>query len=181
MKALGSYRPTTAIAKFGALFVGFTVLFFLLFHRFTDLVASIYLMPASHIVSYILYGIGVRAEVALDPGGEACILQIGQVSYGITQGCTGLFTSAIFISIILAYPVSAREKLAGLLIGIPAFFAFGVLRIVIMGIVAVVKPSHIELFHVYIMAIANLGFAIFVWLHWLNRIVDRERFGPVSN
>ena len=168
------YRSVTIIGKFGALFLGFTVLFFLLFQRFPDLIVSIYLRPVSHIVSYILYGIGIRSEVALDPGGEACILRIGQVSYGITQGCAGLFTSAIFVSLILAYPVSASEKLVGLLIGIPAFFAFGVMRIVIMGIVAVTKPSHIELFHVYIMAIANLGFAVFVWLYWLNRIAERE-------
>ena len=91
---------------------------------------------------------------------QAGISRFDRIDIG--QGCTGLFTSALFVSGILSCPVEARKKLIGLLIGIPAFFVFGILRVVIMAVVAVTLPARVEVFHVYIMAIANLGFAMFV-------------------
>ena len=116
----------------------------------------------------------------MDLQAGVCTLWVRGTIYNITQGCTGLFTSALFVSGILAYPDVLKKKLIGILIGIPAFFVFGTLRVVIMGLVAFTDPSRIEIFHIYIMAIANLGFAMFVWIYWFHRVVKGEKFDSVS-
>ena len=179
-KTLNPDRPTHDIVKFGLLFLGCTGLFFLLFDRYSVFVTLGYVKPISHIASAILHGIGIRSDVTTDVGMGACLLQLRQVYYRITQGCTGLFTCTLYVACVLSYPVSAGKKVTGLAMGLPAFFVFGVLRVVIMAIVATVRPSQIEVFHVYIMAIANLGFAMFVWTYWHNKVVGGEKRRSVS-
>jgi exosortase/archaeosortase family protein len=168
-----------AIATFACIFLGCTIVFHLIFDHYQDLVGMVYVRSISLAAALILHGIGIDAEVITDLRMGACTLKLDTVSYLITQGCTGLFTSALYVSGVISIPVAAEKKLTGLLIGIPAFFVFGTVRVVIMAIVAVVQPARVEVFHVYIMAIANLGFAMFVWLYWVNRVIDREYLGKV--
>lgn len=175
-----SGRPVTEIVQFGLVFLGCTGLFFVLFDRYEAFVTLYYVRPVSSAASGLLGGIGIRSDVITNLGVGACSLQMQQVSYRITQGCTGLFTCALYVSCILAYPIPVGKKLAGLAMGLPAFFVFGVLRVVIMGVVAVVRPAHIEIFHVYIMAIANLGFAMFVWIYWHSKVVAGEAHRSIS-
>ena len=132
-----------ATAKFGGLFLGYTVVFFFLFEYYTDLVTLVYVMPISYAAFVLLQGLGVRPEVAMELQSGVCTLWVRGTIYNITQGCTGLFTSALFVSGILAYPDVLKKKLIGILIGIPAFFVFGTLRVVIMGLVAFTDPSRI--------------------------------------
>ncbi len=175
-----SNTSTRAIAKFSSVFLGCTVFFFVLFSYFQELVVRVYVSPLSEAASFLLYWIGISSEVTTNLQEGTCTLLLGMTSYWITRGCTGLFTSALFVSGILSCPVNVRKKLIGLLIGIPAFFIFGILRVVIMAVVAVTLPARVEVFHVYIMAIANLGFAMFVWIYWFNRIVDDENAHSIS-
>ena len=173
--------PARDIVKFGLLFLGCTGLFFLLFDRYDALVTLFYVKPISDAASGLLHVIGIGSNVIADLETGACILNMQQVSYRITQGCTGLFTSALYVSCILSYPtISVWKKLLGLVMGVPAFFVFGVLRVVIMAVVAVARPSDIEVFHVYIMAIANVGFAMFVWIYWHSKVVAGEEHRSIS-
>lgn len=151
-----------------------TIVCFVLFDSFSGFVRSVYVKPLAGTASFFLHLGGIESSVISNPGLGSCDLWFGVASYRITQACSGLFTCALYLSAILAYPVGSRKKAVGLLIGIPAFFTFGVLRVVIMAVVAVDWPSRVEIFHVYIMAIANLGFALFVWLYWFDRVVGRE-------
>ena len=57
----------------------------------------------------------------------------------------------------------------------------GILRVVIMGLVDFIDSSRIEIFYVYIMAIANLGFAMFVWIYWFHRVVKGEKLRSISD
>ena len=38
-----------------------------------------------------------------------------------------------------------------------------------------VEPAWIELFHVYVMELATLGFMLFVWKYWINSVSLGER------
>ena len=52
--------------------------------------------------------------------------------YGINivYGCNGAFATAILLSGIIAYPSRIKEKLIGILIGIPAIFAINQIRVI---------------------------------------------------
>ena len=74
----------------------------------------------------------------------------------------------MFLALSLAYPASWRDRGVGLLVGVPAIAVFSCLRLVVLGVVVHVEPEWIEIFHVYVMELATLGFMLFVWKHWIN-------------
>jgi exosortase/archaeosortase family protein len=182
---MGNERPPTpdgtakTIARFACLFLGCTLVFHLIFDYNQGLVGLIYVIPIYRVAEFILRAIGIHAEVMRDLELGICTLLLDPISYRITQGCTGIFTSSLYVSGVVSYPVGVSKKLVGLLIGVPAFFVFGALRIVIMGVVATVQPARVEIFHIYIMAMANLGFAMFVWVYWYHKVIEREKRGSV--
>ena len=146
-----------------------------LFYWKRPLFAALYLKPMAHTAAFLLNLIGIESRI--DPTGVPrgfCDLSLEQVTYRIKHECTGLFASSIFLAAVLAYPTDLRRKALGLLMGIPAFFVFGLLRLILISLVAVISPAHIQLFHVYIMVIVSVGFAIALWIFWIGR----EHEGP---
>ena len=99
-----------------------------------------------------------------------CELVLNQITYRVTFDCTGLFALLVFLSLTAAYPVTLRKKGVALLLGVPAIFVFSSLRLVVLGVVAYVQPAWIELFHVYVMELATLGFMLYVWKYWVNSV-----------
>ena len=166
--------------KFSAIFLGLTIVFFLLLGRYQDFIILFYVRPLSYAGAFLLHIFGIQSKVVLDLQAGICVLLLGQVTYAITQGCTGLHTYTLFVSGVFSYPTAAKKKLIGLIIGLPAFFVFGTLRIVIMGVVAITQPASVEVFHIYIMAIVNTGFAMFVWVYWFSNVVKNEKLSPIS-
>ena len=97
-----------------------------------------------------------------------CRLELTGIQYAVTHECTGILTVFVLTAAVLAYPVFSRERGTGLLMTIPAVTFFGVLRLVVLGIVAGVRPGWIEFFHLYIMELATLAFAMFVFIYWIE-------------
>jgi flagellar biosynthesis protein FliR len=58
---------------------------------------------------------------------------------------------------------------------VPAFIVYSTLRLLVMGMVARFAPAQIELFHVYIMVLVNIGFVMLVWMYWLKEVVLSAR------
>ncbi len=132
------------------------------------LLGWLYLLP----VTWAAYGIAAAAGIAVDVDTSPlasgfCELAVHGVTYTVSLACTGLFTCSLYVAACVAYPSPLRLRLTGIALGIPAFMTFGVLRLLIMIGVATLAPARIEIFHTYIMTIANLGFALFVWVYWL--------------
>ena len=63
------------------------------------------------------------------------------------------------------------SKIKGISLVVPSFLAYSTLRLVVMGLVARFIPDQIELFHVYIMVLVNIGFVLLLWLYWVREIV----------
>lgn len=104
-----------------------------------------------------------------------CLLAVDQVVYRVTFECTGIFALFLVTASILAFPARPRERLQGLVMAVPAFVAYSVFRMVVLGLVAHFSPGHIELFHLYVMVIANVAFAVSLWLLWTQGIPAQER------
>ena len=148
-----------------ALLTAFAVLFY--WQR--PLFAAIYLKPMARLAAFLLNRIGIESQI--DPSGVPrgfCDLALKQVTYRVKHECTGLFASSIFLAAVLAYPTDIRRKALGILMGVPAFFVFGLLRLILISLVAVISPAHIQLFHVYIMVVVSVGFAIALWILWIG-------------
>jgi exosortase/archaeosortase family protein len=97
-----------------------------------------------------------------DHGGEQLIV--------ITE-CTGIYTKMIYFSIIGAYPARIREKLVGLLIGIPAIHVLNLLRMVVVSLVLFHRRELFKFFHGYFWQIIFVIFMLLLVIFWMVKIV----------
>lgn len=158
--------------QFCALFAVWLAVFAGAFELARTLLVELYMYPISYVAAWILNGIGVQAALgnALLASG-VCQLAVSDVVYLVTFECTGIFALFMCASSVLAYPASKVSKIKGISLVLPAFLAYSTLRLVVMGVVARFIPDHIELFHVYIMVLVNIGFVLLLWLYWVREMV----------
>ena len=157
--------------RFLGLFVAVMAGLGMLFELLPTLFQQLYMLPVSHLATAFLRALSIDA--ILDTGHLSdgfCELSVSRIIYRVTFDCTGIFAVLAFTSLTLAFPATTRQKVSGLAVGLPAIFVFSVLRITILGLVARVEPAWIELFHVYVMELATLGFMLFTWLYWLGQV-----------
>lgn len=97
--------------------------------------------------------------------------------YGINvvYGCNGAFATAILLSGIIAYPSRIKEKLMGVLIGIPAIFAINQVRVISLFLLGRSYPDVFEEAHVYVWQPIIIIFAIFVWDFWARSFVRKGK------
>lgn len=158
--------------KFCTLFFAWLLVLAGVFELTRSLLVELYMYPISYVAAWILSGVGINAylgETLLAAG--VCQLAVSDILYLVTFECTGIFALFMCAASVLAYPASKWSKIKGISIVIPAFLAYSTLRLVVMGLVARFIPDQIELFHVYIMVLVNIGFVLFLWLYWVREIV----------
>jgi archaeosortase B (VPXXXP-CTERM-specific) len=107
---------------------------------------------------------------------------VGFGSFGIEiiSECTGLFEAAIYTACVLAFPTSWRNRGLGLLFGIPAIYAFNVLRIVCLLLVGRYAHSSFDFFHLYFWQGTLILMITSVWMLWIYLVVKNENRSSVS-
>lgn len=93
----------------------------------------------------------------------------------IVPACTGLFTTAIFLSAVLALPSSWKQKLSGALWGIMGILAFNWVRIVTLLLIGAYIPDALDFMHLVVWRSLLIFFALFLWLRWADSIAPRPR------
>ncbi len=176
----GTLRNSRPV-RFALSFIGYIAVFALIFNSFEGVFSALYLRPISLMVSGLLEYFGVKAPLDLtNLAFGFCDVVLAGVTHRITHSCTGLFTCLIFAAGVLAYPAPINRKLRGLAIGIPAFFAFGTVRLVFMGAIAISAPDYIPLFHRFILVMIGAGYALFLWVWWVDKVKEYERTDTLS-
>jgi len=77
----------------------------------------------------------------------------------------------MYFSIIAAYPARIREKLAGILMGIPAIHALNLVRMVFVSLVLFHKRELFDFFHGYLWQVVFVIFMLLLVIFWMSRIV----------
>ena len=164
-RTTGARVPLRFCGVFLAFLAGFAALFELLPAAF----GRLHLTPVAWTATAALQAMGVRAELETRHASAGYgLLDLDGVDYLVTHECTGILAVFILAAAILAYPTRREAKRRGLVLGIPAVTLFGVFRLVVLGVVAQTRPAWIDLFHVYIMELATLAFAMFVFVYWVE-------------
>lgn len=159
--------------RFGLRFIGYLAGLALVFEALEGVFVRFYLKPVSLTASFTLKYLGTEASLDFGHLSQGfCDMAFRHATYRVTSSCTGIFTCIIFAAGVLAYPASGRQKMKGLAVGVPAFFVFGAGRLVLMGLIAAGLPGYIDLFHRYIMVTVGVGFALFLWIWWVDEILD---------
>lgn len=85
--------------------------------------------------------------------------------------CTGVYTTIIYFSIIAAYPARISEKLAGLLMGVPAIHLLNLIRMVFVSLILYHKRELFDFFHGYLWQVGFVIFMLLLVIFWMSRIV----------
>jgi exosortase H (IPTLxxWG-CTERM-specific) len=101
----------------------------------------------------------------------------------IAYGCNGVFATAILLSGIIAYPSRIKEKLIGILIGIPAIYIINQVRVISLFLLGRKYPTVFEEVHLYVWQPIIIIFAILVWDFWARNFVKKDKIqeNPVSD
>lgn len=133
---------------------------------------DLYMYPISYAAMQLLNLAGVEAELGetlLATG--VCELAVRDIVYLVTFECTGIFALFMCLAAVLAYPAPMVDRAKGVVLVVPAFIVYSTLRLLVMGMVAHFAPAQIELFHVYIMVLVNIGFVLLLWMYWVQEVV----------
>ena len=135
--------------------------------------SDLYLWPISWTAASLidLFGATVAAYDPVDQH-EFTVIEIGRFVFHVEHQCSGISAFFIYLAALVAYPADWEHKLRGALIGLPAFFAYGTLRLVILGGIALTIPDLLQFFHLYFMVILNLGFVMMLWTDWIRRVSE---------
>jgi exosortase/archaeosortase family protein len=88
----------------------------------------------------------------------------------VTAPCSGLQPMAMLAIAVLAFPSSARAKLAGVVLGIGALFALNLVRIATLCLVQDRWAGAFELFHLALWPMALILCSIALWAAWARRV-----------
>jgi archaeosortase B (VPXXXP-CTERM-specific) len=109
------------------------------------------------------------------------VVHFGAFGVRIIGECTGLFEIAIYVACVLAFPTTWRKKGLGLLFGIPAIYAFNVLRILCLLVVGRYAQSSFEFFHLYFWQGTLILMIASVWMLWVYLVVRDETGTAISD
>jgi exosortase/archaeosortase family protein len=99
-------------------------------------------------------------------------------SMEIIRGCDAIEPTAIFVSAVMASPVSAWSKIAGILCGTLILALVNLLRLVSLFFIGAHLPSVLDIMHEDVWQVAFIVLAITLWATWARWATrgKRERF-----
>jgi len=98
----------------------------------------------------------------------------GSFRVSIENDCNGAWAHLILLASVLAYPAPARAKLVGLLVMQPLLFALNIVRVVTLFLIGSYDVSLFRAAHVYVWQFLIIGFALALFLVWVERGVHDE-------
>lgn len=152
-------------------FAAVLVVLLLLFGLWQATLAQVYMYPVSATSRLLLDAAGVDAALdasAIHQG--YCTIRMPGIAFEVVHECTGIFTLLILIAAVLAYPARATAKASGAAAMTAAFYAYSSLRLTALGLVAHLAPDAVDVLHLWVMVLANFGFAMYLWHRWTEGV-----------
>jgi archaeosortase B (VPXXXP-CTERM-specific) len=101
-------------------------------------------------------------------------IYLTNTSWIVTTECTAIFIMLTFAAFIVVYPAAVKSKGIALLAGIPFIFVANILRLYCMAWIDYLKPQYSEFFHDYMWQVVFIIMVVFLWMIWIDKVVNRE-------
>ena len=101
-------------------------------------------------------------------------------SVEIIDECTGLLEMVIFLAAVLAFSTTWRNKLLGMVLGIPAIYLFNIARIEALLLSGASSKELFDFMHLYFWQATLIIMIATVWIAWLYLVVFREKKTTVA-
>ncbi len=130
-----------------------------------------------HLVNPYTQWIARAAGVILDLFGEetsvrGTLLSSSRFAVNIYHGCNGVLATSIYLSAVLGFPSTWREKALGFAVGIPAIQMINMARILSLYYIGIYWPNFFELAHGYVWQSIVILLSMVVWIFWAERFVQ---------
>ena len=93
-------------------------------------------------------------------------IQAGRASIEIVPDCTALMPTLVFWAAVAAFPTPWRRRVAGLVMGAVAVWAFNLLRVIVLIAVLWWMPKHFGFVHVYLWQAGTLLVVSAMFMYW---------------
>jgi len=118
---------------------------------------------------------GVTSVFSGDTFRTGAICSYKGFSVEIVDECTGLLEMVIYCAAVLAFGTTIRNKVLGLLFGVPAIFVFNILRIIVLLLAGAYSRELFDFMHLYFWQATLIIMIAAVWIGWLYLVVFREK------
>lgn len=121
-------------------------------------------------------------KIALDPSNPKT-QHDRAFDFRIVPDCGAIPSFAIYFAAVIAFPVSVRKRLVGIIAGLSLLYIVNIARLVFLGFLGAFDSTPdrrwFTFIHEYIWQSIFLLFVVVVWLLWIEFIVrNRERVQP---
>ena len=90
-------------------------------------------------------------------------------SVEILGNCNAIFETMLFLSAIVAFPASIKEKVIGGGLGTIFIYLLNLIRVVILYLIGVYAPNYFDKSHVYISQTIFIVMVAIFWLLWIGK------------
>jgi len=106
---------------------------------------------------------------------ESNIIYVTNSVWKIDTECTALTIMIIFTSFVMVYPAALKPKGMAIFTGLPFIFGANMIRLLVMAWIDKLKPAYSNYFHDYLWQVAFIIMVVFMWILWIEKVVNRER------
>ncbi|WP_094228190.1 archaeosortase B [Methanolobus psychrotolerans] len=89
----------------------------------------------------------------------------------VIDECTGMYELLVYAGCVLAYPTKLRNKLLGIILGLPAMLIINMLRLVLLSFVGMIYPAFFSYVHYYLWQVTFIFLIVLLMLMWIEKVV----------
>lgn len=123
----------------------------------------------AHLTKLLLTLTGVQAQVT------GVVVATPTFSVYIQNNCNAIYETALFISAVLAFPATWRERAWGALLGFVALYLVNLIRVLSLIYVGSHFRQYFQLSHIYVWQSLFIAFALGLWSFWAGKLVQSPR------
>jgi exosortase H (IPTLxxWG-CTERM-specific) len=90
-------------------------------------------------------------------------------SVEILGNCNAIFETMLFLSAIIAFPASIKEKVLGGGLGTIFIYLLNLIRVVVLYLIGVYAPDYFDESHVYVSQTIFIVMVAMFWLLWIGK------------
>jgi exosortase H (IPTLxxWG-CTERM-specific) len=156
-------QPITFVGVFLGSILAFAL--FLQFDAVTVHLVQPYTEGIARVAGGFLTLLGEQTHV------DGTLLSSPRFAVNIYHGCNAVLATSIYLSAVLAFPSSLREKAIGFALGVPAIQIINMIRILSLYFIGIHWPDIFGVAHGYVWQSIVILLSMVVWIFWAERFV----------
>jgi len=153
------------VTRFCLLFLGLLVVFYVLLTL--DLIKNYFSTPVTSLIAY--QGAFILKVLGLQVYASGITISGAGFSVKILGNCNAILETVLFLSAVMAFPATVKEKVIGGSLGTIFIYLLNLLRVVILYLIGVYAPQHFEESHIYISQSIFIFLVAVFWLCWIDK------------